>query len=133
MIYMLKRIKARYLISPGPTVKNINMASILCTVSYQLTKILFNNTDEKIVETCIDHEVNYLLTSVPHIIDMNVRVRDLESRWNPNTIDRYVDCSNEHGDRDLQVSCPLSVKHENTDAINDDLQQELYLKRPQSH
>jgi hypothetical protein len=80
----------------------------------------------------------------PYVVDLNVCLVGLKSCWNlstsqvrslvnrcsspyPDTIHRYVDERDKDGDTVLEISSLLSVQHEHTNTIDDDLKKKLNL------
>lgn len=61
---------------------------------------------------------------------MDISLRNLEPRWHPNTVHRYVDCGDEERDIGLQAPCGPLVREEDGASVDDDLQQELNLQSP---
>jgi hypothetical protein len=107
-------------------------------------KITANDADEEEVEQSIYDKVNYLLAAIPYVVDLYVCLVDLESCRDllmsqirslvkhysspyPDAIHRYVDHRDKDGDTVLEVSRLLSIQHEHTHTIDDDLEQKLNL------
>lgn len=95
-----------------------------------LDEVTTNHTNEIVVEGRIGDEVDDFFAPIPDLVDMNVTLIDLESRGKPNAIDRDVDACDQHGDTDFQIPGSYTIKHEDADPVDDNLEQELNLERP---
>lgn len=61
---------------------------------------------------------------------MNIPLRNLQPRWHPDAVHRYVDRGDEERDIELQAPCGPLVREEDGTSVDDDLQQELNLESP---
>jgi hypothetical protein len=59
-----------------------------------------------------------------------VLVAGLKTRRNPNVEDTDVDCGDENGSGNHNLSRVLAIRHNDTDTVDDDLQQQLDLDTP---
>jgi hypothetical protein len=82
------------------------------------------------IECGINDEIQELLNAVPVLVDDMVPVVDLEARWDPDVEDTNVDRSNENGSGYHDLPRAPAVRHNDTDTIDDDLQQQLNLYAP---
>lgn len=76
-------------------------------------KLLSNDIDEVPVEQSINQEIYYLLTAVPYLVDVLVSCRDLKSRRNPDTINRYINSCDENSNSDSEPHSMATVCEEN--------------------
>jgi hypothetical protein len=60
-------------------------------------------------------------------------VIDLQTSRNPNVVYTDVDCSDENGRANHNLSRELAVRHNDTDTVDDNLEEELDLNTPPEH
>lgn len=81
----------------------------------------FHNYYEVQVEGCIDEQVNDLFGTIPEFVDVDISFRDLQPRWHPNAIHRYVDSSDQERHVELQPPSSPLVREEDGASVDDDL------------
>lgn len=93
-------------------------------------EVRFDGLEKVPVECGIDDEVQEFLDTIPVLVDDVVLVADLETRWYPDGEDTEVDSSNEHGSGNHDLPRAPAVGDNDTDTVDDDLQQQLNLDTP---
>lgn len=132
MMKMLKFVSLLYFFRPFATRFYDDSGQLLPRVKQSSNgyTYAFDNYYEVQVECCIDEKVNHLFGTIPEFIDVYIPLRNLQPRWHPNAVHRYIDCGNEERDRVLQAPRGPLVREEDGTSVDDDLQQELNLQSP---
>lgn len=86
-------------------------------------QVRLDRLEEVPVECSVNKEVQKLLNAIPVFVDDMIMVVDLETRWDPDIEDTDVDCGDENGSGNHDVPRALSIRHNDTDTVDDDLQQ----------
>jgi hypothetical protein len=60
---------------------------------------LLDDADEQPVQSRVNNEVDALLDTVPDLVDRDVAVADLKTRWNPDAKDADVDQADSIGEK----------------------------------
>lgn len=89
-----------------------------------------SKVDKVEVEANINDAEDGLFTPVPYIVDVYPCLVDLEPCGNPNNEDADVDDENDEEDAPFQALDMRGNHHEETDTIDDDLEQKLNLENP---
>ena len=84
-----------------PNNKHIKMRQPLVFCQPVYNEIHTNNVYEVKVQACIDDEIYDFLASVPPLVDVDVSVWYLKTRWNPDAIDGNIDGCYEDSHNDL--------------------------------
>ena len=100
---------------------------LLKTVCHQT---LLNNPNEIKVEGCVHDGKEDLFHTVPNFVDMYVLLTNLKACGNPNTENADVDGQEDSKASPLENSSISTDNHEQTDSVDDDLNQTLNLYRP---
>jgi len=86
-------------------------------------KVCLDGLEEVPVKCSVNDEVQKLLDTIPVFVDNVVLVADLKTRWDPNVEDTDVDCGDENGSSNHDLPRVLAIRHNDTDTVDDDLQQ----------
>ena len=80
------------------------------------------------VQARIDDKIDDFLASVPPLVDVDISVWYLKTRWNPDAIDGNINGGYEDSHDDLETVGSSRMGEEDTAAIDDDLEEELDLR-----
>ena len=90
-------------------------------------KIFADDVDEVEIQTAVDNKVNDFFASIPPLVDVDVSVRNLQSRRNPYAVNGNINGRYKCADEDFEAVCFLFVGEEDAAAVDDDLEEELDL------
>lgn len=92
-----------------------------------LDQILLHDSNKKVVESGIDKEIDDFLAAVPHLVDFDVSIGDLQPSGDPDAVDRDVDSGNEECGSPFDSPEEFSVGQKNATSVYDNLKEELDL------
>jgi hypothetical protein len=93
-------------------------------------KSFLDDTDKVPVQQGINHEIDAFLETIPYAVNMFVFLRNLEACRNPDAINRFIYGRNKHRNRYLESQSFATIRQENGNSVDDDLEQKLHLKCP---